>query len=249
MESLLSSGRIISRLPGGAAGTVADWYHGNPDEARARNRLGPGRLPAARRCSFCWPHCPAPPLPASAAPSVRLEIKGAIGPGYQRLHQQGHRACRQERNAKLVILIEMDTPGGLDSAMRDIIKAILASTVPVATWVSPERLAGRQCRHLHSVREPRRGDGAGDQSGLGATPVSIGGGSPPMPGPQPKPPAADGERRGRAKTVKRPLRQTHRSRARCTAMEKQVRQRCGRLHSRPGRTARPQCGLGRASRA
>lgn len=42
-----------------------------------------------------------------------------------------------EAKARLVV-IEMDTPGGLDTSMRDIIKAILASSVPVATYVSPQ---------------------------------------------------------------------------------------------------------------
>lgn len=41
-----------------------------------------------------------------------------------------------ERNASLVI-IRMDTPGGLVEPMRDIVSAILASRVPVATYVAP----------------------------------------------------------------------------------------------------------------
>lgn len=41
-----------------------------------------------------------------------------------------------ERGAKLLVL-RLDTPGGLVTAMRDMIKAILSSDVPVATWVAP----------------------------------------------------------------------------------------------------------------
>ncbi len=41
-----------------------------------------------------------------------------------------------EQGAELVIL-KIDTPGGLDMAMRRIIKKILASPVPVATYVAP----------------------------------------------------------------------------------------------------------------
>ncbi|NTV88398.1 MAG: nodulation protein NfeD, partial [Burkholderiaceae bacterium] len=44
-----------------------------------------------------------------------------------------------------LIVIEMDTPGGLDTSMRDIIKAILASPVPVATYESPQ--AARTADH------------------------------------------------------------------------------------------------------
>jgi len=42
----------------------------------------------------------------------------------------------QERNANLII-IRMDTPGGLMEPMRDIVKSILGSSVPVVTYVSP----------------------------------------------------------------------------------------------------------------
>ncbi|MDP2787571.1 MAG: nodulation protein NfeD [Pseudomonadota bacterium] len=65
-----------------------------------------------------------------------LTVKGAISPASADYLVRG---INQAAAAKArLLVIEMDTPGGLDSSMRDIIKAILASPVPVATYVSPQ---------------------------------------------------------------------------------------------------------------
>ncbi|MDP2833837.1 MAG: nodulation protein NfeD [Pseudomonadota bacterium] len=65
-----------------------------------------------------------------------LTVKGAISPASADYLVRGIDQAAQAKARLLVI--EMDTPGGLDTAMRDIIKAILASPVPVATYVSPQ---------------------------------------------------------------------------------------------------------------
>jgi len=73
---------------------------------------------------------------AAAAPrAALLEIEGPIGPatsGYFEKAQAKAIAAGVD-----VIVLRLDTPGGLDSAMRGIIKNILASPVPVVAWVGP----------------------------------------------------------------------------------------------------------------
>jgi membrane-bound serine protease (ClpP class) len=69
-----------------------------------------------------------------------IEIDGTIGPVAARyLSRQIERA---ENEAAECLVIKLDTPGGLDSSMRSMIQAILASRVPVVVYVSP---AGGRC--------------------------------------------------------------------------------------------------------
>ncbi|MEE8339997.1 MAG: hypothetical protein V3R56_07615, partial [Xanthomonadales bacterium] len=68
--------------------------------------------------------------------AILVDIQGPIGPATMDFLVKSLQEAAS-RNAELVI-IRMDTPGGLDSSTRGIVKAILNSPVPVATFVAPE---------------------------------------------------------------------------------------------------------------
>lgn len=72
----------------------------------------------------------------AAAATVRVVgVRGAINP--VTASYLGRNLAEASRNRETLFLVEMDTPGGLDSAMREIVKDVMASPVPVAVFVTP----------------------------------------------------------------------------------------------------------------
>jgi membrane-bound serine protease (ClpP class) len=110
---------------------------------------------------------------AAAERAIVLEIDGAIGPPIADYITHELNAARSG-DARLIIL-RMNTPGGLDTSMRQIISAILASPVPVVTYVAPNGARAASAGTYIAYASPIAAMAPGTNIGA-ATPVQFGGG-------------------------------------------------------------------------
>lgn len=108
-----------------------------------------------------------------------VELDGAVGPAVADLIVRSIDDAEEAGAAALVI--RLDTPGGLDKSMRQIIQAILAADVPVITYVAPNGAraasAGTYIAFASHIAAMAPATNIGS-----STPVNIGGPSPPTPG-------------------------------------------------------------------
>ena len=119
-----------------------------------------------------------------------VDLDGPVGPASTDLVM---RAIEDAADAGAeALVIRMDTPGGLDKSMRDLVKAILAAEVPVVTYVSPDGAraasAGTYIAYASHVAAMAPATNIGS-----STPVSLVPGAPAPPVPA-RPPAPDGEK-------------------------------------------------------
>ena len=135
-------------------------------------------------------------LPAKAATqrAIILEISGAIGPAIADYIVGELRAADTTQTG--LIVLRMNTPGGLDFSMREIVSAILASPVPVATYVAPNGARAASAGTYIAYASAVAGHGPWHEYRRGHT--GTAGASPFFPGGRPEQPPAqkNGQEKG-----------------------------------------------------
>jgi membrane-bound serine protease (ClpP class) len=133
---------------------------------------------------------------AAAEHALVLEVDGVIGPA---LADYVGRSLREVNRADTrVVILRMNTPGGLDSSMREIIRAMLAAPVPVITFVAPSGAraasAGTYIAYASAVAAMAPGTNLG-----AATPIRLGG-LPGLPGTPEQPSGQKGQGKDQEKS-------------------------------------------------
>jgi membrane-bound serine protease (ClpP class) len=78
----------------------------------------------------------APSAAQDSSTAVSIELSGSIDPATEAW--MGRALDDAANDGAPLVIVRVDTPGGLDSSMREIIKDILAAPMPVVVYVSPD---------------------------------------------------------------------------------------------------------------
>ncbi len=171
---LMSASRQRLRGAGGALDGARNLSH--PFEMSRLLRLvrrARGSLATVMRVTLVAYFLLAMPTWAQSAPVYQVDVGGIIGPATADIWLDAL-ADAQEAGAE-ALLVRLDTPGGLDTSMRRIIKGMLASNVPVIVYVAPNgaRAASAGVFLLYGAHVSAMAPG----TNLGAAhPVNLGGG-------------------------------------------------------------------------
>jgi membrane-bound serine protease (ClpP class) len=111
-----------------------------------------------------------------------LTIDGVINPVASSYIRENIRSA--ENTDVECLILQMDTPGGLMSSMRDIIKEILNSEVPIAVYISPRGAQSASAGVFITVAAHFAAMAPGTNIGA-AHPVNMGGGGSPFGGEKP----------------------------------------------------------------
>ena len=111
------------------------------------------------------------PVSAASSTAILLEVKGPIGPATVGYVEGVLKQASQQQTPLLIL--QLDTPGGLDISMREIIQQLMTSPVPVVTYVGPSGAraasAGTYILYASHIAAMAPGTNLGS-----ATPVQLG---------------------------------------------------------------------------
>ena len=110
---------------------------------------------------------------ASTPVVLNLNLHGVVEPILATYIEEG--ITDAERRQASLILITMDTPGGLSDSMQDIIKRILASRVPVAVYITPTGARGASAGFFILLSADIAAMAPGTHTGAASPVISIGG--------------------------------------------------------------------------
>ena len=114
-----------------------------------------------------------PSAGASKGPIVLLTVKSTINPVISEYIENGLKKAAAEGAA--CVILQMDTPGGLDTAMRDIVQSLLNSPVPVIVYIAPSGARAASAGVLITLAAHVAAMAPGTNIGA-AHPVGLGGG-------------------------------------------------------------------------